>query len=116
MDMTEMLVDRLREIAMGVDFPVRRALNQAADWLENQRIEILALSQIAEKQTNMNQSAAELALELDNVTAERDALLDEIRGMCNLCKHFFDGVGDSVCSKCDWDKNWEWRGLEGKDG
>ena len=49
MDKFEMLIDRLREVAQGMDFPRRRTLEQAADYLENQRSEILALYKILEK-------------------------------------------------------------------
>lgn len=52
MDRFEMLIDRLREIARGVGLPRRRTLDQAADMLENQRNEILALQQIVEKQAD----------------------------------------------------------------
>lgn len=96
---TEYLSERLASVCKERDYLKREAER---------------LKSVCEKQMRMNRSAVATALELDRVKAERDALLDEIRGMCNLCKHFFDGCGDSVCSRCDWDKDWEWRGLEGK--
>lgn len=74
------------------------------------------LRRIVEKQSRMNRVLTNTALALDNVTAQRDALLDEIRGMCNLCKHYASGDGDAACPMCAWDSRFEWRGLEGKDG
>ena len=43
---------------------------------------------------------------------EQDALIDEIRGMCNLCKHWSNGDGNEVCHNCSWDSAWEWRGVQ----
>lgn len=43
------------------------------------------------------------------VKKERDALLQELRGMCNKCVHYHNGQGDSVCRGCE-DQNWEWTG------
>ena len=74
------------------------------------------LRRVVEKQARMNRLLTQTAMELDNMTAQRDALLDEIRGFCNLCKHWVSGDGDGTCIDCAWDKNWEWRGMEGKDG
>ena len=68
MDRFEMLIDRLREIARGMDSPRHRTLDQAADMLENQREEILGLQQIVEKQAYVNQRVAELALQVDSLT------------------------------------------------
>lgn len=48
MDRLEMLVDRLREVAKDMDSPRRRTLEQAADYLENQRREIEALYKMLE--------------------------------------------------------------------
>ena len=84
MDKFEMLVDRLREIAKVIGFPRRRTLDQAADMLENQRNEILALRQIIEKQADVNQIATELALELDKVKAPVKHLAYST--LCNLRK------------------------------
>ena len=75
------------------------------------RREAAGLKKIVEKQARMNRAMAQMALELDNMTAQRDALLDEIRGFCNLCKHWVRGDGDGTCIDCAWDKNWEWRGM-----
>ena len=49
MDRLEMLIDRLREVAQGMYGPRRRTLEQAADYLENQRREIEALHKMLEK-------------------------------------------------------------------
>ena len=70
MDKFEMLVDRLREIARGKSIPLRDTLAQAADYLENQRSEILALTQIVERQADVNQRATELAQELHETKSE----------------------------------------------
>ena len=67
MDKFEMLVERLREISRGIGLPRRRTLDQAADMLENQRSEILALTQIVEKQADANQRATSLALQLESL-------------------------------------------------
>lgn len=49
MDRLDMLIDRLREVAKDMDSPRRRTLEQAADYLENQRTEIMALYKILEE-------------------------------------------------------------------
>ena len=49
---------------------------------------------------------------LEQVTRERDALLNELRGECNLCTHWqecLDGVYSGV--RVD-DSCWEWKGVE----
>ena len=53
-----------------------------------------------------------LSKQLEQVTRERDALLNELRGECNLCTHWqecLDGVYSGV--RVD-DSCWEWKGVE----
>lgn len=80
------------------------------------RREVVALRELCEKQGRLNLVNAKLAMDLEAVMAERDALLSEICGMCNLCKHYANGDGDDACPMCAWDSRFEWRGLDGKDG
>ena len=84
MDRFEMMIDRLREIARGVGLPRRRTLDQAADMLENQRNEILALQQIVERQADVSQRATELALKLDKASTPVKRLAYST--MCNMNK------------------------------
>lgn len=53
------------------------------------------------------------AKELEQIKAERDALIEEIRGKCDLCAHYNKGSGDWGCTDCTGG-NFQWRGLEGK--
>lgn len=78
MNQYEFLIDRLREVAKGMDHPQRRTLIQAADALENQRSEIESLKQICEKQAGLNQRVLDLALELDRTKAEGVSLLKRL--------------------------------------
>ena len=55
----------------------------------------------------------QLRAEKAMLIAQRDALLDEIRGMCDLCKHYHNGDGDEVCRNCCFlDSAWLWRGAK----
>lgn len=46
----------------------------------------------------------------EQVKKERDALEDEIRGMCDRCVHYNKGWGDQFCQDCGPGNNWEWVG------
>lgn len=91
------------------------------------------LKEICEKQAEMNGRIAAMALELDEAKAERDELLRILREQaeCEHCKHdtMILPCADKeyiICPPdCDLEKcvccgcggaNWEWRGLEGRDG
>lgn len=56
----------------------------------------------------------ELRKQLEQVTAERDAAIEDIPKICKTCKY-----GKSPCDWCkfdaDGDLNWEWRGPIAKD-
>lgn len=40
-----------------------------------------------------------------------DALLDEIKDMCFLCRHWNSGTGHEECKDCGDAENFEWRGA-----
>ena len=84
MNRSKMLIDRLREIARDVGTHRRRTLDQAADMLENQRNEILALQQIVERQADVSQKATELAFKLDKASTPVKHLAYST--MCNMNK------------------------------
>ena len=118
-DKVGMLIDRLREIARVMGLPRRRTLDQAADMLDNQHSEILALTQIVERQADTNgavmrlvQEMHEAESELNRVKAERDYLYDIVEGTCAGCKHRDDC--DWPCDLCmDDESRWEYA-WEGK--
>lgn len=60
-------------------------------------------------QRKASSGSEDLRASFEQVKKERDALLQELRGMCNKCVHYHNGQGDSVCRGCE-DQNWEWTG------
>ena len=52
--------------------------------------------------------------EFQKLVVERDALLGEIEGRCDLCIHYNNGNGGKVCEHCMEDQNWEWHGTGGE--
>lgn len=65
-----------------------------------------------------------LAAELEQVKRERDAAVEDLKGLCDICAHFktCDGpwCGDcdsfdeckSPCRTCLAESNWQWRGVK----
>lgn len=60
-----------------------------------------------------------LSAQLDQVTMERDAAVEDIPRECHKCKHFkvlFNGcTPDYDCDRsdvCKYNDNWQWRGVE----
>lgn len=39
-----------------------------------------------------------------------EALLEEIKGMCFLCRRWNRGSGEGLCRSCEGGGNFEWRG------
>lgn len=76
----ENIVQFLRVRAKMSRLDNRYLFSKAADMMENQQREIDALRQICEKQARLNRTVAVLTLELDKVTAERDALMAKLEG------------------------------------
>ena len=65
-------------------------------------------SQVTEPlQPKASGGSEELCESCEQVKKERDALLQELRGMCDKCVHYHNGWGDSACHGCE-DQNWEW--------
>lgn len=60
-------------------------------------------------QRKASSGSEDLRASFEQVKKERDALLQELRWMCNKCVHYHNGQGDSVCRGCE-DQNWEWTG------
>ena len=69
-------------------------------------------------------SAMTLIAELEQVTRERDALLDELKGECDVCANRKDCTApkcrrsthkecdECPCRTCIIDTNWKWEGVE----
>ena len=65
-----------------------------------------------------------LSAQLEQVTRERDALLDELKGECDVCANRKDCTApkcrnsqhkeceDCSCRTCIIDTNWKWEGVE----
>lgn len=68
-----------------------------------------------------------LSAQLEQVTKERDALLDEVRGECDICANKKDCTApkcrrsthneceECPCRTCIFDTNWKWEGVEATD-
>lgn len=64
----------------------------------------------------------QLREELDRVTAERDAAVEQLHGYCFACKHYTPYHNDGLCATCKheracfkpWDAvdRWQWRGPQ----
>lgn len=53
---------------------------------------------------------------LEGVLAERDVLMQEIRGNCDFCKHRGTHYKEEPCATCLKVKvQWEWRGMPEKE-
>lgn len=65
------------------------------------------------KQEDMHADALAYIQQLE---AERDAMMKEIRGRCSACKHFDKECYEPPCNSCkvlDGDEaNWQWRGVQ----
>ena len=72
--MTKFEIERLSDMASGLDTGKRVLIWKALDTIENQEREIDALMLIVGKQAGLHERIVQLALELDQVKAERDAL------------------------------------------
>lgn len=67
-----------------------------------------------------------LSVQLDQVTRERDALLDEVKGDCYICTNYKDCTSNLCvshratsrecagckCRDCIYDSEWQWVGVE----
>lgn len=112
MDKNEMLIDRLREVAKGMDTPQSRTLTQAADLLENYRHEIVALAQIVEKQAADLDCRAKVFDEaskgvlnmLEQARGERDAVTRRMIELetqnAKLMKDFEASLLSDPCNYC----------------
>lgn len=73
----------------------------------------------------MEEKANEISIEeLLNVTAERDAALNDLRGKCSVCVHYTPNHHGVICLTCGWEHRpaaflsndfwasdcWQWRG------
>ncbi|MDO5765627.1 MAG: hypothetical protein Q4P84_08020 [Elusimicrobiales bacterium] len=79
-DVSKLIEPRWSEIYTAIG----KACCEAAEVLKKQQ-------QIIEKQASLNQKLADMALELDQVKAERDEYFEQLRGLCFCCGHKTDG-------------------------
>ena len=51
---------------------------------------------------------------IQQLEAERDALMQDMNRSCFICKHFKSGVEclNTVCAECVRWRNWQWRGVQ----
>ena len=60
--------------------------------------------------------------EREQLTAERDAAVDELHGKCSVCSHYTPYHNDGPCASCKFEvacfvpekatDKWEWRGIK----
>lgn len=43
---------------------------------------------------------------------EKEAFMDDAKGLCGLCKHMYKTCSQHPCRNCMDGSNWEWRGVE----
>lgn len=43
---------------------------------------------------------------------EKEAFMDDAKGLCGLCKHMYKTCSQHPCRNCTDGSNWEWRGVE----
>ena len=61
-----------------------------------------------------------LRAELEQVKREKDAAIEQLHGMCNVCQHYYPYHNRGKCAFCEHETlrdtkippvdNWEWRG------
>ena len=71
---------------------------------------------------NHAKQVKELREELEQVSAERDAAVNQLRGYCPSCKNYTENHGGGPCSSCGYEHslfatgtvkdNWEWKGPQ----
>ena len=91
---------------------------EAADRIEQLRAE---LTNERIDNTNLIGELATVAAERDRYKAERDVLIEAVRGDCNYCKYYSDYKVNEKCEHCDRYRYfeyargcfWELRELEG---
>lgn len=89
---------------------------------DNYRRELRELKVLCDKQSRVNLVNAKLQQDLDNMTAERDALLKAIcstingEDYCVWCKHCNRVTGKCKHERARWcgvsESYWEWRGVD----
>lgn len=89
---------------------------------DNYRRELRELKVLCDKQSRLNLVNAKLTQDLDNMTAERDALLKAIistisgNEYCVYCKHCNKATGKCKHKRGRWcggsESFWEWRGVD----
>lgn len=77
------------------------------------------------KRFKLEERANEISTEeLLNVTAERDAALNDLRGKCSVCVHYTSNHREGVCAHCCREYMsdviacsdlWQWRGPQKED-
>lgn len=119
---TEQIINWLRESAMGKEGLDRIRMREAADRLEQLKIENLNLKSMVEQLQESNdrtfKSNLTMGRDLEEVKQERDALLVFIRDKCkcDACKYDAMPADDEHCAMCrgaggpHW--NWEWKGAK----
>jgi len=123
--MTEQIITRLREKAMGADIGSRQIFTMAANLLEQQKKEIdVLLQDMSWKQ----KAISHLVEENEIIKKERDTLLKQLEAAdvyCQFCKGTDPNAPcekvNGECSECfpgcrckdcnDADK-WEWKGVD----
>lgn len=112
--------DRIKELLDRAGHPMMFVANE-----ENHTIRPKAYATIAEaidaylkeKQRDDNDLIERLTAVLENVLNERDALLEEVNGMCHACKHIVGGMATDGCKMTgEFQCTFEWRGVPDKEG
>lgn len=59
---------------------------------------------------------------LEQVKRERDAAVEDLKGLCGMCAHWNHGFMEDACEECIYSKpfdddtfepdNWQWRGVK----
>ena len=95
----------------------------AADLIESLAAE---LEQVKQERDGLNIMLGQAQSMLETRTCERDAAVEDLKGLCDICAHFktcegpwcgdcdaFDGC-ESPCKTCAYEGNWQWRGAREK--
>ena len=128
----KLAADTLRKMAnfkQFLAFPqdTGRIINACADMIES----LSETSERASAKAALCDSVMEdydnLKKQLGQVTRERDALLDELKGECDVCGNKKDCTApkcrrsphkeceECPCRTCIIDTNWKWEGVEATD-
>ena len=109
-------VDRINELLKRAGQPIMVVLNEENHSPKPAAYRTMAEAidaYIKEQQRKDNNLLEILVAVLENVLNERDAAIEDLRGMCHACKHIVFGMATDECKMTgEFECTFEWRGVQ----